>query len=210
MATDITLNQIVAVRVGCKAGSQTAINVLHYRSTSLVAGASVTTLEIATRFSNLMNAPYKALMSVNASFAGVGCARIVPGPRTLEDLYVVHAGAGSTVGDVLPRQVCGVITKRTNFAGRKYRGRAYIPFPSETDNDVNGRPGNVYQTGLTTLANGICDEFTVTGALGTIVFKPVLFHKKDSTFDLVTSHVERDRWGTQRRRGDYGQPNVWP
>src|SRR3546814_8120191 len=62
------------------------------------------------------------------------CA-LVTGVQTCA-LPIYNQGQGLFLGgDLLPGQVCGMVTKLTAAAGRRFRGRVYVPFPLETDND---------------------------------------------------------------------------
>lgn len=197
---------IYQVRIECGFGTQASENIRHWRVSAVVT-PEATPLQIAT-IMNLTFAPhYKALLSSSATYRGVGVRRIFPLPLTVETVVSSQAGPGLVTGDPLPKQTSGVITLRTGFAGRKFRGRVYVPFPGESDNTGSGFPGGGYLNALIALAPDFQTEFTVVNGAGSSVLVPIIWHRRTMTFDAITSTVHRLIWGTQRRRGDYGRPN---
>lgn len=203
------VNDIIQVTAYCSSGNQLSMNVLHYVTETKV-GTGATHLEVSARFDTLWNAAYIALLSSNARYRGIGTKKIVPFPATVEVFSGINADDGGVASDILPRQVCGVITKKTGLAGRAFRGRVYIPFAAEDDNQVSGIPEVPYTARLATLAN-LFEDTVVAGVGGnTNSFAPVLFHRDGATYTPITECVARSIWGTQRRRGDYGRTNVFP
>jgi len=61
---------------------------------------------------------------------------------------------GTAAGDGLPRQTQGLIRwgTATVIAGRRLRGRLYVPAPPEADNDATGVPSSTYKNDVTTAA----------------------------------------------------------
>lgn len=197
----------ITVRLFSQAGDQAAINVLWYRC-SAADNPGPTNGEAALVFETKFAIALRNCMSPAATFRGAG----------VQNRYVIDAeqyssasqGPGLGTGDNLPRQVSGVITLKTNTAQRRARGRKYIGFPAESDNDANGRPQAAYVTRLQTLANLMDDSVVVAGALGSATFVPIVWSRKFAASFDITSCLAREKWGTQRRRGDYGRPNVLP
>jgi len=203
------VNDIMEVKVYCTFGDQTSVNVLHYL-VATKAGAGATAGQIAGAISTKIHGEYKACMSADAVFWGVGAARIFPvaSPQAVTN---ANQGVGSDAGDALPRQVCGLITKVTPFAGRKFRGRVYVAFPSELSNEDEGKVTGTYKTTLGVLGQALIDPVTADpGGGNTNELVPIIWHKESETYTIITGYLARERWATQRRRGDYGNPNLPP
>jgi len=205
----LAVNDIYRVNIYCLCGSQTAITALYYRISAVGGGA--TDQDLANIMDSTWDDAYKAQMTTDSSYRGVGVQRRIPTPTTVMVFANAGAGAGTKAAPVLPKQICGVITKRTGFAGRKYRGRIYIPFPGEVDSEgTQGRPTAAYQAALAALAPSFAAN--VVDAVGpeTLTAEPGLFRAVNSEFNPLTSCVARPYWGTQRRRGDFGPVNPSP
>lgn len=204
------VNDIYAVRVFCSLGDQVSVNVLTYRVENLVL-LGPTDTEIATTFDQAWGPLYKAVMSSQATYRGLQVQKIRPLPIHVATQSTAAAGVGLNAGDALPRQTSGILTKRTQFAGRAKRGRVYVPFAYEGANDATGNPIAAYVTGLTNLANELRIIKPIVGAGGNnCEMRPVLFHRVPGTTDNISNIVSQAKWATQRRRGSYGRPNVPP
>jgi len=198
-------------------GTQTALPRRHYRVAGM-AGTGPTQTQIATAIDALIAPLIKPTLVITARYRGSMTARVFPVPRVVTSNITANAGDGIVAGDPLPGQVSGIITLRTLNAGRKYRGRFYVPFPGEADNAPTGVPTGSYQTALDTLGTALVQTIVGVGSGGnTANLEPVLAkftyanHEVQSvqTF-LLDSRIGRPRWATQRRRGNYGAQNVAP
>lgn len=197
----------LSVRAVCVAGDQTAFNVLWFNISAKTAlGAD--NFEIATGLSQTLSSLYRAVMSDNASFNGMGVRN--DSDKSVEEFASTGSGPGTAVGDLLPRQVSGLIGTRTIFALRRARGRIYIPFPAEADSEATGKPAVAYVTRLQALADRLRDVFVITGLGGTLDLKLCVYSRVFGTLVDVTNATARPRWATQRRRGDYGRTNPPP
>lgn len=209
------------IRVWSYTLTQAAVNVRHFRVTN-VSGISPTDTEVAERCNTLWAAPYKALISANATYRGVQAQIIMPQPPKQAGSTIASSGVGGVAGDMVPGMVSGIIKTVTSLAGRKYRGRIYIPWVAEADNGPTGIPTAGYVTRLTTLASEMVNVITVTGGLGTLELTPILPGKTlipgsnppkyvlDGTHTNITGYTARTIWASQRRRGDFGRPNTSP
>jgi len=207
------VGDIFRVRIACQSVAQGSINVLHYRLASLGAGTgqpSVT--EIATQLDAHWFLSFKALVDDAHQYRGTGVQLIFPPPPAVEGTATANAGAGHVVGgDALPKQVAGLISWRTAFAGRRYRGRSFIPFPGESDNSEQQVPTAGYVTRLATLAGKIAIPPLITSISGANAnLELVIWHRDSSTYTPVNNYIVRSFWATQRRRGDFGRPNAAP
>jgi hypothetical protein len=201
---DIYIAQVVTY-----SADQIAINVLWY-SVTAKAGTGATDQQLCNQISTNIHAEYKACMGVGASYRGVRLGRFSPTPAPLPVQTSFDDGPGTVAGDLLPRQVSGVMTKRTALAGKRFRGRFYTAFPAEASNDVTGIPTAAYNTAHVNLSNKL--DLTVTAGVAgnTNSMIPVVHSGIAAANTPVTIFDPRTKWATQRRRGSFGRPNVLP
>lgn len=139
-------------------------------------------------------------------FLGAKASMVNVVPKPLSGI-ALDGTAGAAVSTVISTQTSGICTLKTALAGRKYRGRFYMPFPVADNVDTDGSPNAGYVADLDTLAGDIVTDITITPAGGSSEISPVIWHKATSTFTPVTGHTARKEWATQRRRGQFGRPN---
>lgn len=188
---------------------QMGLNVRHYRvSAEVTGGASLT--EIANALKAIFAPLYQVCLSSSAFHRTVGVQVIRPLPIGNEAFAGAFNDVGLRTGDPLPKQVSGLISLRTALAGRRNRGRVYVPFPAETSNNSSSEPDAVYIEGLGGIGTAHVAPRTVVGATGTTTIVPVIFRRVAGTTQDVVSFRVRLFWATQRRRGDFGKPNVLP
>lgn len=116
----------------------------------------------------------------------------------VSDEYVANLPvSGSVSGDPLPYQSAMVVTLKTGYAGRSYRGRNYLPGQGEAyftngtfaSNIVNSIQG-AYNTLISTYGAGGSDSNYQLG----------IWSDKLSVFTPVTQAIVRSNPATQRRR----------
>jgi len=210
MATRMQLNEIWMARIVCTLGAQTSVNVRHY-SVGNVVGNGCFDTDFVTNLDAALAADYKAVMTNEATYRGVSVQRIVPGPKTVPVFTLANTGTGSMVSDPLPKQCAGVISWKTSFSGHKYRGRTYIPFPSEAHSSAGGVPIGAYVTLLGNIRDRLVGSRNVSDGLGnSSILDPCIFHRLTNNMTLIMSGAAKSSWATQRRRGDYGKANLPP
>lgn len=203
-----TNNDVYLARMICACGDQVSVNVRHYFVTQ-TQGNGGTDEEIAAALSAIMAPAYPPLMSSAAQYMGLEVQKIHPLPPSNPVPSVVGAGPGIDATEPLPRQSSGLITLTTAFAGRAYRGRLYVPFPSEGFNEAPiGRPTVDYSIKLVTLAERLILPISTAGPVDNNTLVPVLWHRSDRSVTFITNYIARSVWATQRRRGSYGRPNT--
>lgn len=120
-----------------------------------------------------------------------------------------------TVGTAqCPSQVAAVVKKVTGFAGRAFRGRVFFPFVPDDFIDFHGEleAAAALTYGVAYQAMFGPQAFTVGPA--TCLLTPVIVHTVTLTNPLPLNAVDiiagqvTGKLGTQRKRGDYGIPNV--
>lgn len=175
---------------------QTILNTLHYRIKEFAPatfGHTIFSLAagVAAKFVPLM----KAVQSVELVHDNVTAQKIRPLPPELAVATTVHAGGGTVASGSLPTSDCAVITKRTQFAGVKYRGRMYvagIPVSSED----NSKLAAGVLANWEPLVLAFNDEVTNAD----VTWQPILWHRAALNYDLIETAELRTILRTQRRR----------
>lgn len=164
---------------------------------------------IAEYFDELLDQQLKSLIPSVATYRGIKAQRYYPAPPDLPRVGTAGAGVGLAGPECLSPQTAGLITWRTLQAGRAFRGRSYVPFPTEGSNDATGRPSAGYQNALLGYANLLLPTHVV-GAGGDTSSLILILQSQEFTVDQtpITSAVIRDYWGTIRRRGRAQGPDV--
>lgn len=208
MAYELRAADVIQFSVFCQAGDQTSVNVFNYMVQSVVdPGPSLN--DAAARFSDLVVTQYAGCMSPQAQYLGVKASVITSGPPPMPGFKVEHT-AGTMTGDLLPRAVSGLIQWQTDYSGKSYRGRTFVPFPSEAGSTSAGEPSTVYQTAVDDLASAIITMADISPGLGSANVYLVLWSRQLNEFTKIQTASVPLRWGTQHRRGDYGRIFVPP
>jgi len=213
MAITIQANDFVKFRWYATLGNQASVITHYYQvpGPSLVGSWSPSFL--LNQWLTAIAPSAKAAMAVLAHFDG-GSIQIVTVKPYSALLYANQgAGNGTMSSNPAPTQVCGMISRRTDFAGPRYRGRIYMPFMSVTGIDTNGLPSITYQTLLQnfTTASEPPAGLTFTGSGLSILLDPIVFTRKPGASPApITGHEFPLKFGTQHRRGSYGKPNFSP
>lgn len=205
----LQMGDVVETKVYNLLDDQLGINVRHWQ-VGAVTGPGAQLSEAATALEIAVEPAYKALMAGPTSFRGVG-ARVIDPALSLEVFSNTLTGLAAGGITPLPKQVAGFISFRTDTAGRRGRGRLYIPFPSTDHVEPDGNPTAAYLGIVQLLANTYSQTLTVMGGGGgSAVLSPVLWGRALKIPTLITRTVVPDRFATQRRRGDFGPTNVSP
>lgn len=207
------IGDLIQARVVCYTPSQISINTIHLRRTnSIPVGTGASLEELAITLDTAYAPRFKALMSSEAKYRGVGC-KVITSPQTIEYFTVANDGVGGLVSELLPTQVTYVIQKRTVWGGRANIGRIFPGFPPQVAVDPNGVMAAAFAATVDALAaefNAGLPVFGVSGATGDTDFTYVLKHAGGTAFTDIDNFVGSDKFATQRRRGQYGKTNILP
>lgn len=205
------IGDIYALQIVNTQGNQTAYNIQHWQVIEVPGGAGRTDAQIALFFESLYAPLYKAVMTLNANFWGLRLQKIWPLPVLIPVLSIVSAGAGTAGTAALPKQLCGFYNRKGLLAGRTRISRQYVPFPDEDDNlNATCTPSVGYMTRLGAIAGvAITVQLVVAGA-DNVKLAPVIYHRTTHGVDALTTATAKQKWATQRRRGDFGRPNNPP
>lgn len=196
-------------RFFCTKGDQTSITVRHY-NVGQVGGAGLTDLQLAERVGALYGPLFKGVMSGSANYYGVGVRRIQPVPIGLEVFSSNQSGPGVGTGDPLPTQISGLIQLKTQFGGRSFKGRVYVPFPGETANEVTGLPGVAYITAVAPLRDAFVGPKNMVVGVDSVTLTNVIWSRTLNITTIITNGVIPSKWSTMRSRGSFGRVNVPP
>lgn len=189
---------------------QLGVNVRHYR-VGAVAGL-ITLTQIASSLDSIQATLYLPLLSSTAEYYGTQVSNITVLPMPVPAQVNANTAIGTAGSTPLPGQVSGIGTVLTDVAGRSGRGRMYASFPDNVSN-ANGPPAHptpLYLVNLEVLMNTIYSSRTITFGAVSATLIPVIYHRVTRTTTDVASQRVNASWATQRRRGDYGKPNVLP
>jgi len=203
----VDVGQVLLVRVYNQLFSQIAINTMHFRVQETTGTPTVT--DVAAHFDNALAPLYKQVMPAQANYLGIGVTIVLPTPRSIEFLSNLEPGVGTASGSPMPSQCCGVISCSTNLAGPKNRGRIYIPFPATSFASTDESPSTAYY-GFLGLICDETDQVSIVSGGDEIELKRIIYPGPGTTLWDVERVVPKDKWGTQRRRGDYGALNQSP
>jgi len=195
----------------CYTPDQIGLNRTYWKQTAITA-AGVTDAEAADAFDNTFHATYKAWMSASAKWRGVSWRKVAI-PTPLAATSITRDGVGTAPQGNLPTQVSGIITLRTPVA--KGRGRVYPPFPSVEWKLVGGGMTAAGAVALAQISALYAAPNVVLGAGGTATYELQVYWKGLPGpifygFDPVVQVATRDRFATQRRRGQFGRINTLP
>lgn len=202
-------NSIWQVVFYCTLGVQTALNVRHYRVQSISgAGSDVTNFQGA--LNSTWADAYKAWLGTDSTFYGLGVRMLLP-TKTIEFFSSAAQGPGLAGVNDEGAQVAGCLTLNTGFAGRRFRGRIYPPFPGH---DITLPPFGLTGGGVTALTN-LGDAAMTTlpfgGLTDNVDMQPILMDNlKTVSRGAIISYRPNNKLATQRRRGAYGRPNPPP
>ncbi len=217
MANSLLPLDVVRVRFWCKADDQAAVNTIYYICTGPATGA-VTDQDAADGLEVTYNPLYKALLANTAEWRGVQ-VQVLKTPTLIPAFNNANPLIGTAGAIGMPRQTSSLVQFQSQFAGRAYRGRIYVPFPSTSDCTLDGAPSAGYLTRLIALRDAFANTFYLTDVGGTkfIPVQQVLVHflKKGQVGPPlpdtpIVSWTISSRWATQRKRGSFGRQNLSP
>jgi len=200
MSFDLEVNQVLEVKLYSHSSGQYAINTRHYRVTG-IQGTGETDVNAAARVETELAASFKAALCEQAEYLGLSL-QIIRTPRRPKTVVTAGSGPGLVEGEILPRQVAGLITVLTDTASRQGRGRMYVPFPAESRNTALGVPTAEYLGELDAIAIKLDNTLVVGAGANTATIQPVLYNRVSHAVTPVTGIRVNSNWATQRRRSD--------
>jgi hypothetical protein len=194
---------------------QLGVNTFFFHTIAEV-GTGASTVSVATGWDAILAPLYKAWLPATSRYYGVEAQYLIP-PINVPVTTNANAGVGTAAGNNLPNQASGLISIRTQLAGPKYRGRAYIPFPAASNADVQGDLTPAAAVLLQAIATAVNTNTVFGGGGNTSTLALCVRHRtnkgvKPALFgyqEAVTATADQ-LFATQRRRGQFGRSNPLP
>lgn len=182
------------------AAGQEFINVRHYEQTTADDFDPVTLDQFAANVVAEIVGPSLNCISTSVSFDRT-VATVLTGPAAgLQVINTDHNGDnGNSGGTPGPVERAIIFSLRTGFAGRRNRGRMYLPQPSEEIFDAQGNyiPANVDAADIGLLS---ADLLTGVDGFGTGDMLPCVYHRDLQIGGRIINVLISPVCGTQRRR----------
>jgi len=205
MATTLSQGDIIEASYNWIQGVQRGVNVIHYR-VSATSTAVAQLSEVATALQTAIGTLALTIVPPAVTAFGVALQLISPLPKSVKWSGGELVGPGTYTGTPAAKQISAVITKLSVLGGRANRGRTYVPFPSKDAEDTDGTPTAAYLEAIQDLYDGLLGTLVVSTPGGIVTLKCIIWHRLTSSYTDVTALRYNDKFGTQRRRGDYGKP----
>lgn len=198
MANALNVNDILELKWYCVLNGQYSVNTRHYKVFS-VTGAGKTDSQALTQIQGDLAPFIKNIMSNEARYLG-DSAQIIRPVRRPATFSSTETGVGLVASDALPPYVAGLLSFVSNTANRHGRGRNFIAFPAESDNDPTGIPSVAYRAGLIALGAYLDVPLEIGTLPDTVVLTPVLYDRTThATVEVTDSHA-RTVWSHCKRR----------
>lgn len=179
--------------VGDWGAANVAVNTIHFRMKSLGATPQDACLKLHDYFDTYVKIHQSNTFTWRyINWLSVGIVPPVSGTYTTG-----FPIAGSLAEDSVGQQLAAICTLRTQYAGRSYRGRIYLPALGETKGDGTG-PIAAVQTSLNSMLSSMATTLGVGGSDPDLEL--VIWSKKLNTAYPISSGVARTAWGVIRRR----------
>lgn len=189
----MAVGDIFRVTIQGKQAGETWVNVMHYRESATGVGNAET--ELADSCDAVLGPAYKTFLSHDASYDQVAVQRIDPLPVSYTVIDNTNAGIGLVAQDMLPPANAMTVTKKTAYAGRKYRGRVFLPGIPKTYTSDGG-----FTAGGLAAGQLLADDLKSPRLPGAWTFTPILWHRSSRTYTVLTDMTARQVPRVQRRR----------
>lgn len=188
--------------------SQVQIIDHHFQCTT--AGPNDTRGALASQIATTINTNIIPTLNMSVLFKGILVHLVKTVNPVLPAVFSIST-PGIRTENTLPTQVRAVLSWYTDMQGVAFRGRNYMPTPSEGFTANTGHPGTGYITSVNAYGGSLLNPFVITGSS----WKLGVFHRKPSglvttSFTPILEYQASGLWGTQHRSGDYGKLNKLP
>lgn len=214
---NIAIGSFYKQRMFAYQGTQEAVNTTYFQVTNIGAGGPVTEAELVAELQSLMSTLYVPAMCSNAQYVGTDIQNVTGGaPFPLQIAGPAINENGTAAPPALPAQVSGVVGLVTALTGPAHRGRLYIPFPSSVAVAAvpTPSPTAAYEALLAAIADQITGTVVVVVGAVNVTLEYQLGRwghlSRTYTFQPTIGLRSTGKFGTQKRRGNYGRPNVTP
>lgn len=171
------------------------VNTLHVAKTSgSMTGTDLHIICLAIKA--WWDAAYKVVFPAGIVLDVIEARKLDPSDPLAEDFTTGLPSAGTNANTLLEAgNVTETISWRTGFAGRKYRGRIYIPGVAQAFANQDDRATSPLVALLTTAATQLILGVATAGP-----YELAVFHKFDNTYTAITQFVIEAILDSMRRR----------
>lgn len=144
----------------------------------------------------------RPLYDNEVTFSQVHVLQSLGGNLTALDAVSTIKGS-DTINTVVPPNVTYLLAKATTHAGRRHRGRMYLPYVFQGDIDQGGRLTTGGQTRLQTAGNALIPQLvntSTTGVEGLVLLHSAMPGDTPLPPSPITGFIARSKVATQRRR----------
>lgn len=171
-----------------------AVVTWHFRTISVSASLTALAADLKTSLDSYI----KVEQSNTFYWRSIDYYLVSPTPPIVGSYTTGFPVQGTVAADSVGQQLAAVVTLRTSFAGRSYRGRQYWPGLAETKGDGTG-PGASWMTNTQSMyTSALIPKYGTTGT--DTDWRLIVWSKKLATYNVVASALVRSAWGVQRRR----------
>jgi len=182
-----------------RALEQNGLMVSHWEC-NFTFGGTLTDQVLADKLSAVVGPLIKAILSEQAAYRGLTLQYIHPNTPRDPVTSVIEQGTGVVEGDLLPSDTSGLFSLKTGLAGRRNRGRKYIPFPGEANNAADATPDTTYKTGASLLAGVFTNDQDLVSAGVTNRLHAGNLNTLTNAFNFFITGLVSADWAHQQRR----------
>jgi len=183
---------VVKVAMVFRADTRHFVNTLHVQDAS---GWDLASMEaLAAEVVDWWNDNYKDACSNQVNLEQVQVRLLDPSNPLAVDYTTGLPITGNRSSIHEPYNVTTTISWRTGLAGRKYRGRIYVPGLTEDETNTDDTIASFVVTILAAAAQSLITR------IGALTHNLVVFHVLTNTFTEITSYVIENILDSQRRR----------
>jgi len=212
-APNITTGDVLRFRATANLNGQIAVWGCDQRVASVVAGG-ISVPDLAQLLIAVFDVEVPPTMGATAT--GGDCIVELLDPatgRVLQSSLGLSADPAGTGGaDTVPTQVAAVVAKKTGLAGPGKRGRLFWPFLPASGITPTGELGLALKGDIEAACAAMFSTQTYTVGPSSITTVPVLIKSDPLPHALLLTDISvfeaTGKLGTQKRRGDYGKPNL--
>jgi len=172
--------------------TRTFVNTFHVTDTAGWDAGKMSTL--ASNFYTWWNSYYSTGMNSSISLVQIQVRLLDPSNPLAVDYTTGLPVSGAIAGTPEAANVTNTLSWRTGLAGRKYRGRTYVPAIDESQ----ATAGDTTTGATGTLFSIIASHFLTILTSGTQF--PSIFHLATNTFTQIVGYVIESVLDSQRRR----------
>lgn len=209
------MGDLIRAAFRCQTGGQQGEVTCEY-SVTAVAGTGISTQDAADQLTILSDAQWPAILTPQSHTLGVRVELVNrANAQVLQSAYGVDSrDPGVVSGPMAPGGAAAIVRKRTGLAGPGFRGRMFVPFIPASFLSDSGELTAASRVTYLTFANALISVMTLTVGANSVTLTPSIEHRVSDRFPLpvtdqyITTVDVPGLVGYQRRRGDYGKPNI--